>query len=335
MPVTSSARRTSRAVGLAVGLALLVPAAASATSVSVVRDGTYNFINAQGGEGHQTSISLQRAGAVIAASSDSWGTSVDVLAQPGDVITASVDGQQVFNQTFDGRPTLDASVCGNATSFSGLRSATSTVNQVGAYLPNSNATNYDPLAHAVGTVASTSGDTFSGTFDSAIGPDWTVAAGTEDVIDGVSYFSYNSRAVGACAPAVVPVIAPAPDSTAPTGYLAAGLPFRGGMAALLGGRAVSTVMVGEAGVTVTQALYLNDGAKLPARAAAKRKPTLLARGGAVSKHAGAVRLKLHATKKARTMRHKRTVRVAIVTTLRDRAGNVRRLKVKRVVLKRS
>ena len=30
---------------------------------------------------------------------------MDVLAQPGDVITAAVDGQQVFNQTFDGRPT--------------------------------------------------------------------------------------------------------------------------------------------------------------------------------------------------------------------------------------
>ena len=55
----------------------------------------------------------------------------------------------------------------------------------------------------------------------------------------------------------------------------------------------------------------------------------------MSKHAGAVRLKLHATKKVRTLRHKRTVRVAIVTTLRDRAGNVKRPPVKRVVLKRS
>ena len=134
------------------------------------------------------------------------------------------------------------------------------------------------------------------------------------------------------------MVAPAPDTTAPTGRLVAGLPFKGGLASLLGGRAVSTVMVGEAGVTVTQALYVNDGAKLPVRAAAKRKmrkPTLLARGRAVSKSAGAVKLKLHATKRARTMRHKRTVRVAIVTTLRDRAGNVRRLRVKRVVLKRS
>ena len=55
----------------------------------------------------------------------------------------------------------------------------------------------------------------------------------------------------------------------------------------------------------------------------------------MSKRAGAVRLKLHATKKARTLRHKRTVRVAIITTLRDQAGNVKRLPVKHVVLKRS
>ena len=37
----------------------------------------------------------------------------------------------------------------------------------------------------------------------------------------------------------------------------------------------------------------------------------------------------------RTLRHKRTIRVAIVTALRDRARNVKRLPVKRVVLKRS
>ena len=197
----------------------------------------------------------------------------------------------------------------------------------------------DPLAHAEGTVTSASGDTYGGTFDTAIGPDWTVAAETADVIGDVTYNSYVSRTVGECAPvpvvALAPVVAPAADTTAPTGRIAAGLPFRGGFASLLGGRAVTTTMVGEAGVTVTQALYLNDGAKLPARAAATRKPTLLASGRAVSKRAGAVRLKLDATKKARTLRHKRTVRVAIVTTLRDQAGNVKRLPVKRVVLKRS
>ena len=124
----------SRAVGLAAGLALLVlPAAASATTyVSVARyDGT-GYINAQGGQGTQTAISLQRGGDVIAANSGAYGTDMEVLPQPGDVLTVSVDGQQVFNKTYDGRPTLDASVCGNATSFSGLRSATSTVDQVGA-----------------------------------------------------------------------------------------------------------------------------------------------------------------------------------------------------------
>jgi hypothetical protein len=96
-------------------------------------------------------------------------------------------------------------------------------------------------------------------------------------------------------------------------------------------------MVGEPGVTVTQAVYLDDGATLPAQAASKRKPrkaTLLASGRSVSKAAGPVKIKLRPTKKARSIRRKRTVRVAVVTTLRDPAGNVKRLAVKRLVLKR-
>ena len=133
----------SRAVGLAAGLALLVPAAASAatTTVSVVRDGNFNFINAQGDyqndPGRQIAISLQRGGAVIADNTGTDAAYRDVVVQPGDVLTASVDGQQVFNRAYDGLPTLDASVCGNATSFSGLRSSdASTVDQVGADQPN-------------------------------------------------------------------------------------------------------------------------------------------------------------------------------------------------------
>ena len=94
----------------------------------------------------------------------------------------------------------------------------------------------------------------------------------------------------------------------------------------------------EPGVTVTQAVYLDDGAKLPARAAAAskraRKATLLATGRALSKAAGKVRVTLHSTKKARTLRRRHKLRVAIVTKLRDPAGNIKRLPVKRTTLKR-
>jgi hypothetical protein len=330
----------SRAVGLAVGLALLVPAAASAsTYVNVLHTDTGGYIQAYGGQNTPTAISLQRAGAVIAANSGTDGAYVDVNPQPGDILTVSVNNQPVLNRTYDGRPSLDASVCGTTTSFTGLRLATSTIDRVGANQPDPAQPDGDPLAYTEGTAANSGDDTYGGTFDKAVGPDWVAWASSTDVAGDVTYNSAVTRTIGDCAPvpavAPAPVVAPAPDTTAPTGRLMAGLPFRGGIAALLDGHAVSTTMVGEAGVTVTQALYLNDGAKLPARAAATRKPTLLASGRAVSKRAGAVRLKLHATKKVATLRHKRTVRVAIVTTLRDRAGNVKRLPVKRVVLKRS
>jgi hypothetical protein len=337
LPFSSFAARLA---GMAIAVALAVPATASATTyVGATRgvDGGSFYALAPS----NVSVSIERGGVTVASSTNYWSAEVDVAPRAGDVLKVTVNGQPVFNRVFDGRPTFDASLCGTVTSFTGLRSsATTAVNWLGAYLPGAN---YSAAGTATGSLMTLAGETFGAAFSRPVGPDWIVYTSTRETVGGVDFDSYFSRRVGVCASAgQQPQAQPAPtprDTTPPTGTLLGGkTPIRGGLSALLGGKARSIVVVGEPGVTVTQAVYLADGSKLPAEAAAKRtkprRPTLLASGRAVSKAAGKLTVKLHATKKARTLRRRHKLRVAIVTTLRDRAGNIKRLPVKRLTLER-
>jgi hypothetical protein len=341
LPIRSFA---GRLVGTAVALALAVPATASATTyVGASRGVAGGSFYAIAESIVPVTVSIERGGVAVASNTQNFSAEVDVAPRAGDVLRVTINGQQVFNRVFDGRPTFDATVCGTVTSFSGLRSsATTAVDWVGAYRPG---TNYAPAGSATGSLTTLAGETFGGTLSRPVGPGWVLYTATRDVIGGVAFDSYVEQKVGVCAPAVQqpqpqPQPGPTPrDTTPPTGTIFSGkTPIRGGLRALLGGTAFSIVVVGEPGVTVRQAVYLDDGAKLPAEAAVKRRkprrPTLLASGRAVSKAAGKVTVKLHATKKARTLRRRHELRVALVTTLRDPAGNVKRLRVKRLTLKR-
>jgi hypothetical protein len=280
-------------------------------------------------------VSVKRAGSVIGTQSDLVEAVVEVAAQAGDVITVAFGGQQVLQTIFDGLPTFDASLCGVASAFSGRWSG-STIS-VGASDPNAY---HVPGLSAAGTVTSSAGGAFAGTFDVPVQPSWEAQVVTSQTIGAVRWLSGYSRFVGTCpqtgggggGSGPPPVLTPK-DITAPTGRLT-GRVLAGGLRALLSGRATTTVVVGEAGVTIDQGVYLNNGAKLPARIAAAKRATLVARAHAVSRHAGKVTLRLRPTAKARVLRGRARARLAIVTTLRDKAGNVRRLPVRRVTLRR-
>lgn len=321
------------ALVLTTALALFIPGSAQAlVTAGVFRSPSNSYVVAYSDTFGDVTVSVARAGNLIGTQTAPFEAVVEVAAQAGDGITVALGGQQVLQTTFDGLPTFDASLCGVTSAFSGRWSGASI--SVSASDPYA----YRVPGHsATGTVTSGAGGAFAGTFDVPVQPSWEALAVTNQTIGSVRWLSVYSRFVGTCPQAgggsgPPPALTPN-DITPPSGRLT-GRVLAGGLRALLAGRATTTVVVGEAGVTIDQGVFLDNGGKLPAHIAATKRATLVARAHAVSKHAGKVTLRLRPTAKARVLRRRARARLAIVTTLRDKAGNVRRLPVRRVTLRR-
>jgi len=312
---------------LLAGCASLMAAgtAQAALNVLVTRSDRGSAVAASDLDAATLRVVVQRGGVVAGAVDRPPGrrlfARLPLEAMLGDVITVVRNGVVAYQATFDGRPSFDASVCGTARTFSGLRPPGAENVRVSAY---SSLNEYAPPASFAARVL-LRGDTFSGTFVVPLRPSWRVAVQASFSLPGGLVRSTLERPAGACPPDAIP----------PGGRLGA-RPLRGGLRALLAGRATATVVVDEAEVRVSQALFLADGARLPATVATRRprRPTVLARGRAFSERAGPVTVRLTPTRAARRLRGRRAVKVALVTTLRDRAGNVRRLPVKRLTLRR-
>jgi hypothetical protein len=320
-------------------LALVVAdGARAAVRAGVFRSPETSYVAAYSDLGGGVTVSVERAGALLDTRSDPSYATVYVAAQAGDVITVLLGNTQVLQTTFDGLPIFDPSVCGVTSTFSGHRSPGSGIYTIYAFDPSSY---HQPGGDAEGMVTSLAGDTFAGSFDVPVQPNWEAVIATQQTIGSVVWLSGFERFVGAC-PATgggqpgggaSTVTTSLPDTTPPTGHLTGRL-LAGGLRALLAGRATTTVVVGEAGVRIDQGVYLDNGARLPAKVASAKRPILIARAHAVSRRAGRVTLRLRPTRRARVLRRRSRARVAIVTTLRDRAGNVRRLPVRRMILRR-
>ena len=115
---------------------------------------------------------------------------------------------------------------------------------------------------------------------------------------------------------------PAADTTPPTGTLPRRIVARGRELAREG-RLVGTVVVSEP-ATVLQRLYL----------AGRKRATLLGAGTARAAAAGRVRVTIKVNGKGRKAFRRRNVRVVLLTSLVDQAGNRRSLPAKRFVVKR-
>jgi hypothetical protein len=312
--------------------------AGAAVTAGVFRSPETSYVAAYSDIGGGVTVSVERAGVLVDTRSAPSYATVYVAAQVGDLITVLLGNVQVLQITFDGLPVFDASVCGVTSTFSGRRSAGSGIYTIYAFDPSSY---HLPGRDAQGMVTSMAGDTFAGSFDAPVQPSWEAVVTTQQTIGSVVWLSGFQRFVGTCPAtsggqtggAATSAATSLPDTTPPTGHLSGRL-LAGGLRALLAGRATTTVVVGEAGVRIDQGVYLDNGARLPAQMASSKRPTLVARAHAVSQRAGRVTLRLRPTRKARVLRRRSRARIAIVTTLRDRAGNVRRLPVRRMILHR-
>jgi hypothetical protein len=281
---------------------------------------------------------------------------LDTTVAAGDVLSLTdVGAGTTVTMPVTGRPAFSADLCGPTTTFSGARDAGATIDVDAQIRYGSYDARNDIFS---GSVSSLSGESFSGTYPKAVGPGWRVRAQESyDPSPEITYFSTFSRVLGACpaeaGPATTPtpppaappakvadVVKPTAKLVAPTALLRPATAYR----ALTTDGLTTTVMVSEPG-TVLQTLYLDDGAALPtATAAAKKKkgkakakkPTILGTGATAVAKAGPVKVTVKLSKKGRArLRTSRTMKLALVTTVRDLAGNTRVLPAKRFTVKRA
>jgi hypothetical protein len=281
---------------------------------------------------HEARVAITRAGVRVAETPSGQGSFpfMTQVPQAGDVLTLeSPPGTTVSSLTYDGLPTMDATVCGGSANFSGQRSPGTTL--TGRYSTES----YGGPEGFV-EVPLSSASAFATSFPAALKSGETVFAEEEResaLAGGASfvYYSSNVRPVGACAaPAQPAAAAPVVVPLAPVL-----LPLLGGtvlklshttIAKLLKSGWLVQVSINQPG-TVIQDLYMVSG-KLPAFASRKhpavrkQPPALLvARGASTVKKAGTVKVLVRVTAHGRrALKHTKSVKLVLITTLRSTSG---------------
>jgi hypothetical protein len=286
---------------------------------------------------------------------------------PGDayLTAAPVIGDTVRIEQPPGNPidsivynlSVDPSTCIGAKTISGQRSDPGA--QVFAYA-------FVPSEGGFGTytqaqITTLSGSTYAGTFSRALTSSDVVSVGeTASFTRAYGYFEYDESlktAVGACpqppppanvsGPAAVVGAGPPPPPAKvsgpagprpPTGSISVNA--RRALRSFFHKGLTMVVSVDQPG-KVVENMFLANG-KLPGKAStvgsakSKRKhgATLIGRGSSKVAKAGAVKVTVRPTRAAKRLRRKRALKVQLLTTLSNLAGQTTTLPPKRVTLKR-
>ncbi|HEY2283190.1 MAG TPA: hypothetical protein VGH60_06525 [Solirubrobacteraceae bacterium] len=284
-------------------------------------------------------VSIVRGGLEVSRSSGDDGyAGMSSIPAPGDVVSLESPtgpkghpgGKIVGSFVYDGKPSIDPTVCAGSVNFSGQRSAGQTI-QGGNFLdvpgPYGNFERWNALQAQITLL---SGATFGGSFLAPLASGETVWANEslETPLAGGAVFIYeseNARPVGACPPPPSPPPSPpVPPALEGSILKLAGITIH----RLLKSGWHDQVTINQPG-TVIQDLYLEDG-KLPAFAASRRgrhhvrkvpPAQLVARGSAIAKVPGTVNVLLRVSGKGRhLLSHRSRVRLVLVTTLRSNTG---------------
>jgi hypothetical protein len=288
-------------------------------------------------------VDVVQAGVVVATATGTlpgYAQIPFVVLAPGDEVTVTDETTgDAHTVTYSGQPALDVSaLCGaGGAKFSGTRDEGTDVS-VGALSASS--------AIAAVKVATGAGTTFAGGFTKRLSSAWTVTA-QETITRSDAFSAYaDVSAAGLDCPAPPAVADPAPVASTPAPVVTTPAPLASSPPAvvkdvvaplasltvrvarawreLVGGTFSDAVTVTEAG-TVRQVLYADDGAKA----------TVLGSGRAAVSQAGKVTVKLKLSKKGKAhVKARKAVKVKLVTTVVDRAGNARVLAPKRFTAKR-
>src|ERR1700685_441669 len=219
---SAAASSAAGCVVVALGLAVLPTMAAaanfygisvsegSATSSAFSIADTSGFAEAT--PAHEARVTIARAGVRVAETASGQGSFpfMTQVPQAGDVLTLeSPLGTPISSVTYDGLPTMDATVCAGSANFSGQRSSGTTL--TGRYTTET----YGGAERFVSLPLS-SASSFAAGFSTALQSGETVFAEEEREStlpggDAFSYYSSNARPVGGCpVPAAKPVALVAP-----------------------------------------------------------------------------------------------------------------------------
>lgn len=281
-------------------------------------------------------VSIVRGGIEVSRSSGDGSAGMSSIPAPGDVVNLESPtgpnghpgGKIVGSFVYDGKPSIDPTVCAGSVNFSGQRSTGQTV-QGGNFLdvPGPYG-NFERWNANQAQITLLSGSTFGGGFLTPLAFGETVWASEslETPLAGGAVFTYESenvRPVGACPPP------PPPSPPAPPALEGSILKLaRTTIHRFLKSGWLDRVTINQPG-TVVQDLYLQDG-KLPAFASSKKgkrharkvpPAQLVARGSVTAKAPGTVSVLIRVTGRGRhLLRHRSEVRLVLVTTLRSNTG---------------
>jgi hypothetical protein len=351
--------------GLSAGTALLAACALAAPASASTRSGPpvytlkisegettipENSIESTSGSVEPSSsvaLSIVRGGTVIARSHPgNGGTWMSQVPEVGDIVNLEAPlGTVVGSVEYDGRPSMDPTVCAGSTNFSGENSPGETVKGKADSLAleiEEYGSSVKESSFQRAQVTILSGTTFGGSFLAPLELGQTVTAieALETPLAGGAVFDYvseNTRPVGACPVVVVPPPPPPPPALQGS-LLKLGLLT---LLTLLKSGLRDLVTINQPG-TVTQDLYLENGT-LPAFAATSKskhhnKPPpalLVARGATVASSAGTVTMSLKLTVKGRRkLKSAKHARLVLVTTLRTSSGAELNLARRTVLLHR-
>jgi len=284
-------------------------------------------------EKQTVAVSIIRGGTTVYRDVNHGGAWLSQVPQVGDVVTLeSPVGTTIGSVVYDGLPTIDPTVCGGSTNFSGANSAGFTIegfydSKTLDYNKYGQVTGWHQTAYGEPQVKSLTGTTFGGSFLAplALGEDVGAVESLKTSLPGEATYTYTSeteRPVGACPPPPPPPYKPPPPPVLQGTLLKLG---RASIRLLLKSGWSDQVGINQPG-TVTQDLYLQNGA-LPASASRVRHhrhippAMLLARGTASAKVAGTVTVTLHLTARGRArLRSAHKLQATLLTSLQSASG---------------
>jgi hypothetical protein len=275
----------------------------------------------------EVTVSLTHNGLVVEQDKSNEGSAwLSKVPQVGDVVTLTSPGFTT-SVTYDGLPSLEATVCAGSTNFSGQRTAGYTI-EGGYYTVVPHPRYFARRNGGLAQVQVLAGSSFGGDFLEPLAGGETVYAveSLTSPLAGGATFTYSSeydRPVGGCPP-----LPPPPPRPVPLALAGGFSKFSGiSIVKLLRSGWSTHVTINQPG-TIVEDLYQHSGV-LPAFAATSKhkrsrkepRALLLARGTVTAKTPGTYVVTVHLTSTGRRLlKHAHSAKVVLITTLTASSG---------------
>jgi hypothetical protein len=314
----------------AAGLAITASAASAAAGgyVEVYRSNVFpadSSVYASASNHTPVTIAVARGGAVVAQtpSAKDYAYIAKFSALAGDEIRVDAASGRLATYAFDGLPSMDATTCQGATTFSGIKSPGAALDRPVAYKRTGDP--YAPDHYMNGTLTSLNGNAFGGTWPSPLTSNYALAFSQSlPLASGWIASSYNETLVPTC-PVVPPTPPPAPPPapkpiTTPPGTDVVDPVLTFALPTSIKHGAIKALKAG----TFELSFSVNEPGKIKARLGLKKgkKTTTIATGSSKVAKAGKVHLKFKLSKAGKkALKKLKKAKLVLTVITSDAAGN--------------